>query len=178
MISLISPPPTESPTALLLACHDRIRLNLKICWKLAEASVGESDAIRNSARNAATYFTQALPLHMEDEHASVMPRLRGRSDRLDHALSCMEREHESEESRVQELIALLTRLADDPTSIEKLRAELSVCIRHLTVSLESHLAREEKEVFPPLTDLSQEEQDAIVHEMRQRRERNQTPSAS
>ncbi|MEZ4462503.1 MAG: hemerythrin domain-containing protein [bacterium] len=169
MISIIAPPSNESPMALLLACHDRIRQNLKVCWKLAEADEQDVDAIRNSARNAATYLTQALPLHMEDERDSVMPRLLGQSDRLDRALICMEREHQSEVSRVQDLLRLLLRLAQDPKSLSVIRSELSFTVRHLTVSLESHLTREEKEIFPLLAALDQEEQDTIVFEMRRRR---------
>lgn len=169
MITLIPAPMDESPMQLLLACHQRIRKYLKICWRLGEAEMHDLDAIQNSARDAAKYFLEALPLHMLDEHDSIMPRLSGLSPSMDAALARMQREHLLEEGTVRELVGYCEVLSEAPLSLESIREDLRQCVRLLTVALESHLSGEEREIFPALLDLPVEVQKEIVTEMRARR---------
>jgi len=169
MITLISGPVDESPMQLLLACHARIRKYLKICWKIGEADTSDLEAIRNSARDSAKYFSEAMPLHMEDEHHSLTPRLAGTSDRMDAALARMQREHLHEENTVLELIDYCRTLSEKPEHLETIREDLRQCVRRLTVALESHLSGEEREIFPALMDLSKDIQAEMVLEMRARR---------
>ncbi len=171
MISLIAPPDDDTPMALLLACHERIRKFLKIAWKLGEASIEEYEAVRNSARDAAHYFSESLPLHMEDEHDSILPRLAGSSPRMDAALARMHREHLEEEAAVLELIGYCKALSENPAHLDNIRDGLRECVRRLTVKLESHLSGEEREIFPALADLPDDVQQTIVLEMRARRSR-------
>ncbi len=169
MITLIPAPIDESPMQLLLACHERIRKYLKICWRLGEAEMDDLDAIQNSARDAAKYFLEALPLHMLDEHDSIMPRLSGLSQAMDAALARMQREHLLEEDTVQELIGYCDSLSEAPLRLESIREDLRQCVRRLTVTLESHLSGEEREIFPALLELPIAVQTEIVTEMRARR---------
>lgn len=169
MITLIPAPMDESPMHLLLACHERIRKYLKICWRLGEAELHDLEAIQNSARDAATYFLEALPLHMLDEHDSIMPRLSGLSPAMDAALARMQREHLLEEDTVRELIGHCELLSESPLRLESIREDLRQCVRRLTVTLESHLSGEEREIFPALQDLPEAVQTEMVAEMRARR---------
>lgn len=169
MISLIATPAKETPTNLLLACHERIRRFMKLAWKIADADGEDPDALRNSAQAVATYLTQALPLHMLDEHDSILPRLSGRTPDLDRALERMDREHVEEETAVAELVRLCRIIVEDPKRLDDIREELRLCTRHLTVRLESHLSGEEREIFPIVQTLDEETQAEIVREIRQRR---------
>jgi hemerythrin-like domain-containing protein len=169
MITLIPAPIDESPMQLLLACHGRIRKYLKICWQLGEAGLQDLEAIQNSARDSAKYFLEALPLHMLDEHDSIMPRLSGLSPRMDAALARMQLEHLLEEDTVRELVGYCETLSGAPLRLEAIREDLRQCVRRLTVTLESHLSGEEREIFPALLDLPIAVQTEIVAEMRARR---------
>lgn len=169
MISLISPPGDDTPMQLLLACHARIRKFLKVAWKLGEATDEDPEAIKNSARDTARYFSQALPLHMDDEHDSIMPRLIGSSESMDAALERMQREHLEEEGAVAELVEYCEVLSKNPADLEQIRENLRQCVRKLTVKLESHLSGEEREIFPALAALPADVQSTIVVEMRARR---------
>jgi iron-sulfur cluster repair protein YtfE (RIC family) len=115
------------------------------------------------------YFAEALPLHVQDEEVSVLPRLIGRNVELDRTLSDMQREHTEHEPLLAELLVSAARLRaapDDPRA----RLALAAAAEALAREFEPHLAREEALIFPAVNQLlTAGEREAIRAELRGRR---------
>lgn len=70
-------PGFDKPLAVLKHCHDRIRRQLITLEKLPEylAKNGADAAAQQAAIAVLRYFTQAAPLHHEDEEIDLLPTL-------------------------------------------------------------------------------------------------------
>jgi hypothetical protein len=141
-------PTSDEPLDELLACHQRIRDMIALARRLAGAADAPADEVAAAALRVRRYFVEALPRHVEDEEASLLPRLRGRGDALDAALTAMHDQHGAQGPLEHALIALCDELAADGV----------------------HLAGEEGVVFPALAALPDADRRAIRAEMRARRD--------
>ncbi len=162
--------PTPQAAALLLECHGRIRSFLATARRVAEAVDPPPGELAEAARAVHRYFTEALPLHAEDEEASLLPRLRGREPALDEALAVMAAEHQEHRARVAELTEACASLAAAPTLHPLLAPGLLGAVSWLERHFEAHLAAEEARVFPAMARwLDPAEDAAFVAELRARR---------
>jgi iron-sulfur cluster repair protein YtfE (RIC family) len=153
---------------LLLECHDRIRSFLSLARRIAVA--GEADDVAEAAARVVRYFTEALPLHAQDEEQSVLPRLQGLDPVVDEALAIMAREHAEHEVPLAALVEACAALAEDPGRHREVTPALTWAVGALDVHFEGHLRREEEVIFPAARRLLPEgELAAIGRELRQRR---------
>jgi iron-sulfur cluster repair protein YtfE (RIC family) len=161
----------ESPEALLLECHERIRSFCGLARKLAAVDLADASPaeIAAAADAVASYFSRSLPLHVRDEEQSVAPRLVGRSPRLDAALETMRSEHSAHERSLAALVQLLRTIEAGPAILGRERVGLATLALEVEVLLSAHLLAEETLVIPALSTLSAEERKAIVDEIRARR---------
>lgn len=162
--------PIPQAAALLLECHGRIRAFLATARRIAEAEAPPPGELAEAAHAVHRYFTEALPLHAEDEEASLLPRLRGREAALDEALAVMMAEHQEHRARVAELTGACASLAAAPALHPLLAPGLLGAVAWLERHFEAHLAAEEASVFPAMARyLDAAEDDAFVAELRARR---------
>lgn len=155
----------------LLECHERIRQMTALARALSGAGPERrAEEVREAASRVRRYFTEALPRHVEDEEASIAPRLRGRDPEVDAALDEMGAEHQAHEARVARLVALCRTLEGAPDELAAARDELDQVSRFLEAEFAVHLEREETVILPALRRLlDADERAAIQAEMRARR---------
>jgi iron-sulfur cluster repair protein YtfE (RIC family) len=116
------------------------------------------------------YFTQALPLHVEDEERSVLPRLRGRDAVVDGALAAMVSEHQEHQGPLAQLVATCGSLSVTPARHSELSPALLATVAWLEQSFQAHLRAEEEVVIPGMRRwLSPQDDAAVVAEVRLRR---------
>jgi hemerythrin-like domain-containing protein len=155
---------------LLLECHARIRAFLALARRMGEAGPEQRAMLPDAAERVRRYFVEALPLHAEDEEASVLPRLRGRDPALDAELAAMAREHAGHGPPLEALLAACADLGREPARQAELAPAILAAADELGRHFDQHLAREEAVIFPALTRLlTAEERSAMVGEMRARR---------
>jgi iron-sulfur cluster repair protein YtfE (RIC family) len=160
----------ESISDLLLECHGRIRSFVDIARRLAEATDAPVDQIGDAARQVQRYFEEALPLHVEDEEESVLPRLRGQDPQVDSALEKMHQEHSAHEPLLERLIRVCQRLASDPHRHADVAGELAEVVTELDREFGVHLRNEEETIIPAIGRfISAAEQEAMILELRRRR---------
>ena len=155
----------------LLECHGRIRQITGIARALAAAGPDRpAQELREAAGRVRRYFAEALPRHVEDEDASIVPRLRGRDPEVDAALAAMSAEHQHHGPGVARLVELCGRVERAPEELPAVAAELGEVSRALEAEFAVHLAREEQVILPAIRRLlSAEDQAAVRAEMRARR---------
>lgn len=165
----------EDAGALLVDCHARIRRFTALAGRLTDEQA--SDPERAEAAIAVhRYFTVALPLHVDDEEESVVPRLRASAAaELSFALAEMARQHRALEAILDELVPMWAAIGSAPGSWRGEAATLSSGANALHLGFEDHLALEEKVIFPALASLPPEPRAAIVGEMRARRRPGAVP---
>lgn len=148
----------------LADCHARIRHHLEAARLLAEATVHD-ERHRATARAVYSYFTQAFPLHVEDEDGLVAPAVvraiaRAADPEGRRLLDTLHEEH-------AQIDVLHTLLVDDwsawrdeaaPPATD---AHRSVLDRFDTL-VTAHLELEEREIFPRIAALPEGEREAIV----------------
>lgn len=169
--SEVEPPPGDA-IDLLLACHARIRHFTAMAGKLAEARDVAPSMIEDAARALSRYFGVALPLHVADEDVSIALRVDGRPmpAEVRQALDAMMVEHAAIDRLLEELLPSWRRLAEAPEELELVRAALAKSTPPLACFMESHLAREEADIFPWLRKaLGPEGLAALADELRARR---------
>ena len=149
---------------LLLECHTRIRNFSGLAVKLATVDAPDAE-LTDAAARVHRYFTQALPLHVEDEERSLAPRLRRFAADAAAALDDMEREHRAHAELLRILVPAWDSLRADPKGRSRTLADATL----LQTLVEEHLAAEERLVIPALARLSVEELGALAGEMKARR---------
>ncbi len=164
------PPIPDDPFALLADCHARIRRFTSLAQRLVAAPLTTPPAeISAAATDAIRYFTVALPLHEQDEEASLAPRL-GEMDLPESArtaLAALGPEHRAIEEVVATLLPKWAEIARDPLAKDR---DLETPSHRLAALFDAHLLREERDLFPAArramsaTDLS-----ALLQEIRARR---------
>lgn len=170
--------PARDAVDSLLDCHARIRGFHAMALRLGEVERAAEAEIGDAASRIERYFTVALPLHVEDEERSLLPRLLGLDPSLDQAVFAMRDEHRAIEAglaRVVELCALFTR---SPSLHAERRRELLEAAHALDEHWDRHLGGEEALIFPAMrARLSPDEMAAIAGEMRDRRRDGEAATA-
>lgn len=165
--------PTPSSTdaiGLLLECHERIRRFSRLAVRLASEPAPEKD-VAEAARGVHRYFSKALPLHVEDEDRSLMPRLEPLApEEVRKALARMNGEHRVIDALVEELLPHWAAIAEAPGTLEPIRADLKRKSEALETLMLGHLENEETLIFPNARRaLAREQLEALAGEMRDRR---------
>lgn len=158
---------TEDLVGLLLACHQRIRAFSQLAVQLGRREDLPSDEILDAAQRCERYFFEALPLHVEDEEQSLVPRLPSEPD-LDRALLTMRGQHTSHAPRISALLVALAALRAEPHDARR-REALRQIAEPLALEFEEHLALEESVIFPAAARLPRATQQLIMDELRARR---------
>jgi iron-sulfur cluster repair protein YtfE (RIC family) len=155
---------------MLLACHERIRAFTGLARRLGSATDASEAEVRDAAATIGRYFREGLPLHVLDEEELVVPRLVGRDAALDAALATMASEHTSHAPVCERLIAVCDALAQRPGQLHELATELAEVGAILDTDFTTHLAAEERLVFPALAALPDADRMAIAAAMQARRQ--------
>lgn len=158
----------ETLVDMLLDCHARIRSFIALAGTAARERAASEEEIAEACRAVEVYFREALPLHVEDEEQSILPRLQGQTPSLDACLALMHREHGEHVSQLDALLAACAQLRSQPRDAQG-RARLEACAQQLAADFERHLALEEGEVFTAVGNLAPALQSAIIAEIRERR---------
>jgi iron-sulfur cluster repair protein YtfE (RIC family) len=165
--------PLEEPSDivdLLKECHERIRTFIGLAGRLAKTEGISDTEVCDAAARVTRYFSEALPLHVDDEEESILPRLQGKTAELDATLSEMHSEHRDHEPQVETLLNVCRTLRESPERLNELRPKLLACTTRLEQEFLSHLDKEEKMILPAIRQLSTaEERDAMLRELRARR---------
>ena len=152
-------------------CHAKIRHFIALARAAGEAAATPQE-IADACAQAARYFAEALPLQVEDEEQSLLPRLRGREPELDLALTAMHDEHVAHERHDGVALLRSLRALEGAPTDPGLRSELAAIARTCEDSFARHLEHEERVIFPAIERLlSEAEQGAILIELRARRAR-------
>jgi len=169
--------PSEDVVDLLRDCHERIRRFLVQARRLAEAASAEPAEIRAAAGQIRRYFTEAFPMHVDDEDEQIAPRLQGASSDVDRALAMMASGHASHGALIARLVAICASVEQDPRRLAVASIELARVAALLATELEAHLELEERAIFPALRRLPQHVRDAIRGAIRARRARALRPAS-
>jgi iron-sulfur cluster repair protein YtfE (RIC family) len=171
MLSRIGKPSAaDDAVGLLLECHERIRSFLALARRIAEVGPSEPGSVPEAAARVRRYFTEALPLHAQDEEESLLPRLRGLDPVVDAELEAMAREHREHERPLRALVGACEQLAHGPESLPELAPVVEAATAELERHFAEHLGREEAVIFPAVRRLLDRSADAaIVREIRARR---------
>jgi hypothetical protein len=154
----------------LIACHHRIREHLVLGRRIASAPpTTPLDRIQAAAGRVHTYFGIAFPLHRADEEEDIFPLLIGRNDELDAAIGELVHDHDTHEAQVTRLVEICRTIEQDPAQARAHSAELDELVRALEAELVSHLALEERTMFPAIATLTEQERLDVLHHMRERR---------
>jgi hemerythrin-like domain-containing protein len=157
---------------VLVDCHLRMRQFTALAAELAARPGATQDEVREVAGKVHRYFTVALPLHEEDEEASLFPRLLERAPELASTIAALREDHAAHARRVGALVAVCLELQTRPERSDSLREELAAAAQALADAWKLHLTAEERDLFPAVrTALNDEERAAIREEMRARRAR-------
>jgi len=169
MITLGRRPP--APTDLvghLLACHGRIREFVALAAR-AGSTGGRDAEVVEACVAVERYFERALPLHVQDEEQSILPRLHGRGAEVDESLRTMEAQHRVHGPLVDELLVASRAVRGAPGEPPR-RERLRLAAVQLAAEFEPHLALEERIIFPAIGLLGAEIEAQIRSEQRARRE--------
>lgn len=152
----------------LLACHERIRNFVALAVK-AGSTAGRDEEVIEACAAVERYFERALPLHVQDEEQSILPRLQGRRIEVDTALRTMEDQHRAQGPLIDDLLAASRSVRRSPGGAAG-RERLRVAAVQLAAEFEPHLAIEERIIFPAISLLGAEAQAQIRDEQRARRD--------
>ena len=162
------------PVGLLTDCHRRIERFLgALVQVVAQAEPLTSDQ-QASLETALRYFREAAPKHTADEEESLFPRLRGLPHpELTPAFQKMDA-LESDHEQADRIHAEIDRLGQSWLAEGSLpapgRARFSELVTRLVDLYRSHIALEERELFPTAAAvLTPGEYEAIGREMAARR---------
>lgn len=163
----------ETTVDHLLECHDRIRRFCALAQSVAHGGGSSSEEVREAAGRLVSYFGTALPLHVEDEDHSLLPRLVSRWKGADDPtlLQRLQHQHADLEQVLERLLPRWRALASGDRHAPSVLT-LAQDTELLASSFAEHLALEETAIFPRLAALLTAEEDkAIRDEMRARRQR-------
>ena len=158
----------DGPVELLLECHERIRRFIALARTAAEKIDAPAAEILDACQRVERYFREALPLHVQDEEQSVLPRLRGASAEIDRVLTEMESQHHDHDPKLQTLFVASRGVREQPGDPQRHRALLDAADA-LAAEFDVHLAAEERVLFPAVRALPAEQQAQLVAEVRGRR---------
>lgn len=166
----------DEPLGLLSDCHRRIERFLHVLSALARDAAGGplTDGQRAQLQSALTYFATAAPRHTADEEESLFPRLKASTgaEAADarEVIDRLERDHGVAEDHHQAVDRLgrqwLSHGQLAPDAVSELGARLAA----LEVLYRSHIAVEDRELFPVAARLlSRDQLQEMGREMAARR---------
>lgn len=164
----------DDPIGLLSDCHRRIERFLHTLVTLAEIEQGgglseEQQAILERALN---YFREAAPKHTADEEESLFPRLQSSAGfpKIAARIASLQDDHR-EASALHERVDRLGRGWLDANSLSSSdTAMLRRSLAQLSLIYTSHIAIEDRELFPVAAQLlTREEKAGVGREMAARR---------
>jgi hemerythrin-like domain-containing protein len=165
-------PRSEDVPDVLVDCHQRMRQFTALAAELAARPLAPPDEVREVTARVHRYFTVALPLHEEDEEASLFPRLLQRAPELGPKIASLRGDHAAHADRVGRLLAICEQLQGAPERSDALRTALGHAAEALAEAWRIHLTVEEEDIFPSVrTALSAEDRKSIREEMKERRAR-------
>jgi hemerythrin-like domain-containing protein len=144
----------NNPLGLLSDCHRRIERFLNLLLTVVEQAAGGqlSAEARQALETALRYFREAAPKHLCDEEESLFPRLRAlQTPAAQAALSMLETLHEEHETATpahQEVESLCRQWLAEGSLPEPSEQRLRQVLESLKSLYESHIAVEERELFP------------------------------
>lgn len=168
LVQLGARAPVEGPEGLLLECHERIRRFVGLAAEVGARLELPAPEVVAACERCARYFGEALPLHIEDEEASVRPRLTGLGPEVASALAQMHDQHAAHEALLAALQAALSEVRLAPGD-RAARGRLFEAASALRAAFEPHLALEERVIFPALRRLPDAARAELVSEQRARR---------
>lgn len=168
LIKLGAGPPSEDLVDLLMACHTRIRSFVGVAQALGSRGDLADAEVREACTSCERYFSEALPLHVEDEERSLLPRLVGRDPEVDRALVQMHAQHAAHGEVLASLLAALAEVRAHAGEAAS-RARLAGAAARASVAFEEHLALEEAVIFPAARALPLAVRREAVRELRARR---------
>jgi len=159
----------EDLVGLLLECHHRIRTFVGLAVQVATRDGLPAAEVVDACGRFERYFVEALPLHVEDEERSLLPRLAGLDGEVDSALATMRAQHAGHALLLKELLDAGRELRRSPGDAAA-RGRLGAAASRLSADFEQHLALEERVLFPAARGrLAADVQAQIVAELRERR---------
>jgi len=152
----------SDPVGLLTDCHRRIERFLGVLVQVSNQAAPLNDDERASLDTALRYFREAAPKHTADEEESLFPRLRAlqRAELTPvlQKMDALENDHDLAEGIHGEIDRLGQSWLAEGSLAESSRLQFSQLVTQLTDLYRSHIALEERELFPaaaaalPLTD--------------------------
>lgn len=159
----------DDVVGLLLSCHRRIRHFSGLARTLGMRADLPDAEVQSACDAVLRYFTVALPLHVEDEEQSLLPRLLAQAPGLEPTLRQMESQHARQEPLLEALIEALTALRGGPQEATHRKA-VAQAADALSRDFAEHLVMEEAILFPAVRrELSHAVQLEIRQEQRDRR---------
>ena len=153
-------------------CHARLRQLTGLAAELGAPRGATAEAVREVAAKIHRYLTVSLPLHEEDEEASLFPRLLRYAPELAPTLAALRADHQAQAQRVAPLVSLCQRVQHSPEQAAALAGTLAAAAQALAEAFQTHLVTEERDVFPAVRRvLSDGARAEIREEMRARRSR-------
>jgi hemerythrin-like domain-containing protein len=144
----------DEPLGLLSDCHRRIEHFLRVLAVTTERFDGGpiSDRERAQLESALTYFATAAPRHTADEEESLFPRMEASGDADAAAVVTvirrLESDHDEANRHHAEVDRLVRQWLADGVLAEALVRELKQHLAALNGLYASHIAFEDREVFP------------------------------
>jgi iron-sulfur cluster repair protein YtfE (RIC family) len=176
LTSLGTRPPPEDLVGLLLECHQRIRTFARLAEDVGRRRELPDAEVVDACARVERYFTQALPLHVEDEERSLLPRLRGQQAAVDAALDAMHAQHDEHAPFLRALLAASAEVRRAPRDTAT-RDGLLAAASALAAEFERHLVNEEQVLFPAVRELlGADAQAQAIAELRARRQPAAVPS--
>jgi iron-sulfur cluster repair protein YtfE (RIC family) len=154
---------------MLIDCHGRIRQFIRVARALAHPRPLPDGQAVDGAERVLRYFTIGLPLHVQDEDETVLPRLRGRASVVDAALDRMFAEHQAVPALCERLAAACRAVMADPAGRLGMLDTLGPLVAEVEGHFEPHLQNEEAVIIPALRLLEPPLQQAMLAEVRARR---------
>ncbi|MGL6042025.1 MAG: hemerythrin domain-containing protein [Deefgea sp.] len=136
----------ETPVAMLIACHDRVRQYAALTEKLAVhlQKNGADAAAVAGAQSILRYFDVAAPLHHQDEDDDLFPALlHTASPELARVIREITAEHDELGALWQQVRAALLAVVSGHSKLLDLSLAQQFALRY-----PAHAAREELEIYP------------------------------
>ncbi|WP_027470123.1 hemerythrin domain-containing protein [Deefgea rivuli] len=136
----------ETPIAMLIACHDRVRQYAALTETLARhvQRNGADAAAVAGAQSILRYFDVAAPLHHQDEDEDLFPALISQgSPELVRQIETVMAEHDELDALWQQVrVSLLHVVAGDGKALDLALAQ------DFALRYPAHAAQEETQIYP------------------------------
>lgn len=163
-------PDFTNPLGLLRACHDRILAQCETLEKLVtHLRSNDVDAeAKTAAQRVHRYFSEAAPLHHQDEEVDLFPVLQRQSLKMADLVYSLKQEHPELDAAWEQLAPTLVRL-DQLQDIDDFSGQVAdFCERY-----RKHVKRENDELLEIAQHILSSKQQAALGEAMEERRRPQ-----